>query len=276
MYAKIRQALLATSVMLACTTASQAADLALKAVKAPVGPAYSWTGFYAGLNFGYGVSDNKMSSSSVVVLPTSGEFGNVSSSTDSIDPRGVIGGAQIGYNWQLGPSWLIGVETDFQGAGQKDSFTSSILANAGGVAQATTTTTQNKVDWFGTVRARTGAVVGNTLLYATGGFAYGRVEASQTISRVPGAAGSGSYTGFGAASGTKGGWTIGAGAETKLAGNWTAKLEYLYVDLGSLQNNYSNVLTSGGAIGSALTNYTTSTQFHDHIIRAGVNYAFGG
>ena len=135
-------------------------------------------------------------------------------------------------------------------------------------------TDEQKIGWLATARARVGAAYGYTLWYVTGGAAWAGVKTSSTFQ----ATGSPVFiSGPGSAdfSQTKDGWAVGGGVETALAwmgaANWSAKLEYLYVDLGSVSNSYS----VAQAPGSFYTISSTS-NLHDHIVRAGLNYRFGG
>jgi outer membrane immunogenic protein len=152
------------------------------------------------------------------------EWGSVSNT--GAKPSGVAGGITGGYNWQSGPI-VFGLETDLQATGADDRFASYKFSNP----------------WFGTVRGRIGYAFNNVLLYGTAGLAYGSLQVEQ----------------FGLQqSQTAVGWTAGVGAEVGIYQNWTAKIEYLYVDLSS--NNY------------VLTNGTNGLDFGT--VRIGVNYHF--
>ena len=153
----------------------------------PPGPAYAaapfngynWNGAYVGVNLGY-------------------QWGQVTN-WGSAKPSGVMGGGQVGYNWQFG-QFVLGAEADLQGSGANDTFAAYKFSNP----------------WFGTVRGRAGYAMNNVLIYATGGLAYGggRVELgafNETQTHL--------------------GWTLGAGLEVGLTPNWSAKAEYLYVRL---------------------------------------------
>ncbi|WP_159726110.1 outer membrane protein [Methylosinus sp. Ce-a6] len=163
--------------------AAHAADLPYRKdapVFAPPPPVFSWTGAYVGLNIGGGFkADNSF-----------GAAGDVS---------GVVGGGQIGYNYQISPLFVVGLETDFQGT----SLRSSGFLNP-----------NVSLPWFGTVRGRVGLALldSQLLVYGTGGFAYGELN-----------------TPFG--SDTRTGWTAGGGVEWAFLPNWSAKVEYLYTDL---------------------------------------------
>jgi outer membrane immunogenic protein len=139
-------------------------------------------------------------------------------------PSGFAGGVQAGYNWQSGP-WVFGVEGDLQATGADDTFAPWKFSNP----------------WFGTVRGRAGYAFSNIYLYGTGGLAFGELRAET----------------FGL-SDTSAGWTVGAGAEFGLVQNWTAKIEYLYVDLSN--SNFSITGVSNG--------------YRFGLVRAGVNYHF--
>jgi len=141
-------------------------------------------------------------------------------------PSGFAGGVQAGYNWQTGP-WVFGVEGDIQATGAEDTFAPWKFSNP----------------WFGTVRGRVGYALSNILFYGTGGLAFGELRA----------------TTFGLSeSHTNAGWTAGVGAEMGFAPNWSAKVEYLYVDLAN-----SNFVITGASNG-----------YRFGLIRAGVNYHF--
>jgi outer membrane immunogenic protein len=126
-------------------------------------------------------------------------------------------------------------------------------------------TLTQKIDWFGTVRGRIGVLATpRVLLYATGGLAYGEVNSSESIGIVPSVF---------STSSTNVGYTIGAGIEGAIGGNWTAKLEYLYVDLGRVSGSFATPTAALGG-GTITSNY--SSRVTDNVLRAGVNYKFGG
>jgi outer membrane immunogenic protein len=172
-------------------TAAPAADLGYKK-QAPVAysraPAFSWTGFYVGANLGYG-------------------FGKVTGLSGSRfkDTGGVIGGGQIGYNYQIGQI-VLGAEADLSATGIKAN--NSVTGVAG---------SKISQPYIGTVRARAGYAMGQFLPYLTGGFAYGK-----THYKVPG---------VGTADTTNYGYALGGGVEYAFTNNVTARVEGLYVDL---------------------------------------------
>jgi len=172
------------AVLVAALIASPAAAADLSYRKAPAFAAapfnaYNWNGAYVGVNLGY-------------------QWGKVTNWGGG-EPKGVMGGGQIGYNWQFN-QFVLGLEADVQGSAANDMFAPFKFSNP----------------WFGTVRGRAGYAMNNILLYVTGGLAYGggRVEFAG-ISETQ----------------THAGWTVGGGVEVGLTPNWTAKAEYLYVRL---------------------------------------------
>ena len=152
---------------------------------------------------------------------------------------GVVGGAQIGYNYQLTPLFVVGLETDFQG---------SSVGGGGNQGWGAT----RSVDWFGTVRGRAGVSMLNAqlLLYGTGGFAYGDLRLN--------------YGWLGSQARTGTGWTAGGGLEYAFLPNWSAKVEYLYTNIGA---NYDSIYVAPFIVES-------QQRAHLNTVRAGVNYRF--
>jgi len=172
-------------------------------------------------------------------------------------PDGWLGGGQIGFNWQTGPL-VLGVEVDGQWSGQQDTAcVNSCTVNGGTIILA------QKLNSFATARARIGYAANAWLWYVTGGAAWGSV--SNTVSFPP-------FGGFSFDQG-KWGWVAGGGVETALWGNWTAKFEYLYMDLGGAAGAANFVVNPNFQI---VENVIGTTTFRDHIFRVGLNYKFGG
>jgi outer membrane immunogenic protein len=242
----MKKLLLAGVAFAALSGSAVAADLAARPAYAPP-PVYSWTGLYWGVNVGYSWGQDKRDAT----LLGAGTF----SASQKVD--GAVGGFQSGYNYQFG-QWVLGFETDIQASGQKGGTTVQVLA-----APLTTITTDHKLSWFGTSRTRLGVLwTPNVLLYGTAGVAYGQVKDTATANAV----------GIGSATSTfkdvKAGWTAGAGVEGVIGGGWTAKVEYLYIDLGKTEQTLAT---------PALGQFITETRrFTDNIVRVGFNYRWGG
>lgn len=235
-----------------------AADLPVKApVKAPVVAAYNWTGCYFGGNVGYSWGRTQGD----VNVPN---LDTIFSLTDlfpfSLHPKGVIGGGQIGCNWQNNV-WVLGLETDFQGSAEKDTTNFSSFAFGEGFNQSI----EAKIEWFGTARGRVGYLITPTLmLYGTGGLAYGKTTFTDNVVQNLFGGGITSATSL-SGSKTRVGWTLGGGAEGALFNwnDWTWKVEYLYVNLGS---------QGGSGIDPIIGPYTWNAKFTDNVLRVGLNY----
>ena len=169
--------------------------------------------------------------------------GGSSVASESIGLDGAFVGGQIGANVQTG-SIVWGVEADIQkswiGGDERWAF------------PGLTVTAEVEVDWFATLRGRVGIAHGPSLFFLTGGIAHGEGTGKLTIN---GASGS--------ASDDRTGWTVGAGYEAALGDNWSWKLEYLYIDYGTEKTNL------GGG-------FSAESSIHNHIVRVGLNYRFGG
>lgn len=262
--------------ILASTALCVTSGFAQTADAAPPVP-YSWTGFYVGGNLGYswGKADTTAAVSPFSqVAPVVFNFPGGSSSTP-VKPNGFIGGGQIGYNWQFAPSWLTGIEADWQWSGQKASklggFTGATTDCSSAICAFTNTTDITaKLSWFGTVRGRVGVVSNNMLFYGTGGLAYGKVLVSGTNTLSLNDVGNAITTTYSTPfsySKTKAGYVVGGGIEGAIGmSNWTWKVEYLHIDLGSI---------GGGSFGSVPV-VTLSDKFTDEIFRIGINYRFAG
>jgi outer membrane immunogenic protein len=207
----------------------------------PLLPPYTWTGFYIGANGGFG-GNNVNYSATVAGFPANA----------TLNSSGFLGGGQAGFNWQVSPLWVIGVETDFDGT--------DISSNASATGPFATATAGTKVDWFGTVRGRAGFLVApNVLLYGTGGWAYGHTTSSASAVLLGAGAGVSS-------SSTQNGWTAGGGLEYAFNPWLSFKTEYRYVDLGTAN-------LASGAVGPVVFSVNEKTTFHT--VTAGLNFKFG-
>jgi len=195
----------------AMATPSSAADLPRPAYKAPLysPTVFSWSGFYIGLNGGYGWGNSNWTN----VLGTTGDF----------KTTGYLFGGTLGYNLQTG-SFVWGLETDLDWSNIKGTSTAGLYCGLAGLLAGCET----RNTWLGTARGRIGYAFDRWLPYVTGGLAYGGIKMTP-----PAIFGVGETK-------TKLGWALGAGVEYAFMGAWSVKVEYLFADLGTAQCSASN------------------------------------
>lgn len=251
-------------------------------VAAPPSPVYGWTGFYAGVNVGGGWTDR----TSVANAPNDAfaEFFFASQAVrptgDSFKSSGVLGGVQLGYNYQFDRNWVAGLETDFQFADISGSG-STVLAPPAFVFS----TASEQIKYFGTVRARLGYLPTEKLLiFATGGFAYAQINHSGGVTTGNNSAifftlgnqsilcGLGFPPGCFAGSQDRftPGYTVGGGVEYALWQNWTVKGEYLFAQFKDTVTSVSATAPFAPVPTSYTANFTTNLN----IVRIGLNYKF--
>jgi outer membrane immunogenic protein len=215
----------------------------------PVYVANTWAGFYVGINGGYGVEAN--SKNITYTAPVTGFVGT----SDGFDTRGGFGGGQIGYNWQSG-HLVFGIEADIQGSGLKDQFNVTVASNGGPLG----VNARQELDFFGTVRGRLGFAFDRTLIYATGGLAYGGVNDHILLAN-------GGATALLSKDVTETGFAIGGGLERYFSSAWSGKFEYQFIDLG--REHLSGTSTNGVFLKSSGIDETF------HTFRIGLNYHIG-
>ena len=239
----MKKLLLAATALIALGLGANAADLPMRSAPAPIiaaVPIFTWTGFYVGVNAGYGWNSNSNNNS--YYDPLLSNYGGGGG-----DDGGFVGGGQVGYNYQIN-QFVIGVETDIQYAdiGSNGGYFGSVYGN------------NDSGNWFGTLRVRAGFAFDRALIYATGGFAYGDVgNRNSFVSPLV----QNYYYDNGNSTNT--GWTLGAGFEYAFTNNLTARIEGLYVSLDSDSNNS----VYAGA-------YNRSDKGEFGVVRAGLNYKF--
>lgn len=234
----------------------------------------TWTGFYIGANGGFasGHVDGGLETSPCATgCPVARDLANFPGDSN-VGISGGFGGGQIGYNWQTGQI-VWGVETDFQGASIRGSDLFDGHAWPGGWEWDKQIDT--KVDWFGTVRARVGYDFAGWLPYVTGGLAYGHDRMSEAVTQHSGTGGPVYNSGVGSFDETRVGWTAGAGIEYAFTRNWSAKFEYLHVDLGNKNSVFTgNMLTPAGTYAGAWAQDGLNSRLDFDAFRIGVNYRF--
>jgi outer membrane immunogenic protein len=222
---------IAALALLATPLSAEAADMprpVYKGVRSVVAY-YNWTGFYLGANAGYGFGTSNWD-----IGPGLETF--------NTSPKGAMYGFTFGYNYQVG-SVVWGIEGDYDWSVVNGSSTCFV-----GLAVCET---RNR--YLATIRGRLGYAFDRFLPYITGGAAYGDVEGNVSVAGVT----------IGSQKVDRLGWTAGVGLEYAFLGNWTAKLEYLYVDLGTASVTFAGVLPA-------------NITFKENIVRVGLNYKFSG
>jgi outer membrane immunogenic protein len=218
--------LIGAAVFVMCGAGGFAADMPVrgpiaKAPPAAAVPLFNWSGFYWGGLAGYGFGDSQHTDA-------------LGAASNEFDTNGWLLGGTVGYNWQAGAG-VLGVEGDLSWADIDGSDT----APGGSV--------QTDIAWLGTARVRAGVASSQALWYATGGAAFGKVE--------------GNFANGPSGGKTRTGWTAGGGVEGLVAQNWTAKVEYLYADLGD-----KRTYNTGGV--------PVDVDYATHIVRVGLNYKY--
>ncbi|MDB5571428.1 MAG: porin family protein [Hyphomicrobiales bacterium] len=275
----MRKLLLSSVALASMSAAAFAADLPRReAAPAPApiyaAPIFTWTGFYVGLNAGVAFGGDR---GNLGIIATgdqstyySTEYNRYYGALGRNDDNNTAftGGVQAGYNWQFG-AMVLGIETDinYRGHSNNDSFGFAIPSTGYSFAY----NGDKGGNWFGTLRPRIGFAMDRTLLYVTGGLAYGKTGGGgsayvyETATGIP----LNGYSWGSSNSGTNWGWTLGAGVEHAFSNNWTAKLEYLYVDLDKGDK------TLVGPVGTPIT-FVNDRKDTFSVVRVGLNYKFGG
>ena len=216
-------------------------------------PIFNWTGFYIGGHLGGGWSDD----SAKAALTGAGAFDPAVIANNA---SGIVGGGQIGYNWQFTSNWLLGIEGDLSGT-NIHAFGTAPFAS-GGIPyppelhhEAT-----RDINWLASIRGRLGYTSNHWLVYVTGGGAWGSINYRTNITLVVPLTPQSFDT-------TSSGGVIGGGVEYAVTSNWTARVEYLHYDFGD---------TTVANVPAAAPNAALITTFNNKIdvVRAGVNYKF--
>jgi outer membrane immunogenic protein len=288
----MKKTILASTALVGLTFGASAADLPRRAappVYAPAIPVFTWTGFYVGVNAGYGFNTRDNESNVLFVPPGTFAAAGVPfaattgtlTSVGNGDSRngGFVGGGQVGFNYQLTPGAgvVFGFEADAQYADlnrRNDQLASlGIFTPAAGSPGtppgfvAASPFANQGVDWFGTARGRLGYAFDRFMIYGTGGLAYGNGRNNNSF---------GCGFAVDCSNDVRIGWTAGGGVEYAFTNNISAKLEGLYVSLDRRNNG-------GSVVGfDAARTYTVANGLDNRrddsfaVVRAGLNFKFGG
>jgi len=251
----MKKILLTAALIAVGSISANAADLGARPyTKAPIAdPAYDWSGFYIGVNAGYGWGHNHHDD----LTPGGGywtEKVGMVGHRQTVDPRGAVYGGQIGYNWQAA-NWVFGLEGQFNGASVKRTDISIFYPGENFLSA--------KIDSFATATARIGYAFNNWLPYIKGGYAAAHLKTNDfdiygdTLDH----------------SAWRSGYVVGAGLEYAFAPNWTFGVEYNYMDFGGKS-------FAGRDIYSTTGTPTDPESFNDKLkfstVTARLSYKFGG
>jgi outer membrane immunogenic protein len=251
----VRKLVLASAALIALISASPgfAADLPAKTYpRAPVyvpPPIYNWNGWYIGGNVGWGWANL----GSTEIAPGSFDF-PIGTAFTRNNMNGFLGGVQTGFNWQAAPNFVVGLEGEYSWADITGNATTVSLVS--GFSSAV----DAKIKDFALFTGRLGYAADNWLFYVKGGGAW-----AQASSTGVGTLASGTLFETTSTSSNRTGWTIGAGVEWGFAPNWSAKLEYNYIDFGS-----TNIAVLGTV--SGVTNISSTATVN--VVKGGINYRF--
>jgi outer membrane immunogenic protein len=256
----LKNAIAAAAALLATTTLASAADMAVKARPAPIPvEIWSWTGFYIGAHVGAGWGETESTLTGIsTVPPIGGGLGAFTLPFSQTSYSGFLGGVQAGANWQAG--WaVIGVQGDFAGADIKGTSPCFVVLGC-----------TTKTDWLATVSGRVGAVVlDRGLVYAKGGVAW--MNSTHSVA-APNFGLGGAFTGnLTSKEVTHFGWLVGLGTEWMITRNWTAFIEYNYIEFE--KTNQAFPINLGVGAPFAL-NVNADLKNNLSIAKVGVNYKF--
>jgi outer membrane immunogenic protein len=249
----MKKVIVAAALASLVATPALAADMLVKkAPPPPPAPTWSWTGFYVGANVGGGWAKSDWFED----VSGSGGGGPAGFQDASIRAPGVLGGGQMGYDWQTG--WTVfGIQADADAAGLRGSNTSCFPEVTGATQSCNT-----KIDAMGTVTGRIGAAFDRTLVYVLGGFAWEHERLANPGNSIP------SLQPFNAVfSGTRAGATVGAGLERALTGNWSAFVQYNYISFGRRALMFTD-------LDGTVPPFTEIIREDIHVIKVGLNYRF--
>jgi outer membrane immunogenic protein len=238
----------------------------------PPPPAPTWSGFYVGVNGGYG--GDRFVYPFDVNAPVLGGL-NLLNGSASLTSSGFLAGGQIGYNYQFPTSNIVlGVEADADWTSIRGQLGLNANVPAGGIAgpagASLSAVAGSHVEYFGTARARLGYAFNNIMPYVTGGFAWGETNSYYNINAALLGAGGGLA---GSEHNGQDGWTAGAGLEYQITPNLTFKTEYLYVNLGThtlLAGDIGNLV----GVAPVGVNFDIRERTTMNVVRAGLDYKF--
>jgi outer membrane immunogenic protein len=260
----MKKLFLATTAFVAIAVPAGAADLRMPVKAAPVvvPTCANFGGGYIGANVGWGYHNYKYHDKGNLVQTIDDDLATSANLTDDRWNAGV----QIGYNWQSRCT-VFGIEADWSWTNTRPGDT--FLDGDGGTQDSFSI--ESRMRWFGTVRAKTGVVVDNLLLYVTGGFAYARFNRDLLVNEDAPAT-----SALFSSSNTRWGWTAGVGTEWAITSNWSLKSEFLYMRFVDDDTSFAAVTVNGINFGVPGRTYVFNHHDEVWVTRIGINYRWGG
>jgi outer membrane immunogenic protein len=224
---------------------------ATRALTLSTAPGHNWTGFYLGPQIGGAWTNTELFDPTGTLAPP-----NIAGSVFRVDADGFIAGGQVGFNHQAG-AWVLGIEAQ----GGMGDVTGSIQPINAPPPFDTSTRLSSDIDWLATVTARVGFALGSSLPYVKAGWAWAgesyALDATLVGAPIPTTP----------SDRTRSGWVIGAGVEWSVAGPWSARLEYSFMDFGTEGDSFAPA-----APGLAPTPFAADLEIHS--VTLSVNYRF--
>jgi outer membrane immunogenic protein len=257
----------AAAALLATAGMASAADMAVKARPVLPAPVWTWTGFYIGAHVGAGWGETESTLTGINVGPPAGPLAATFAVPFNQNSRsGFLGGVQAGYNWQSG--WAVfGVQGDFAGADIKGTTPCALIAIL---------TCTSKTDWLATVSGRLGAVVlDRGLVYVKGGAAW--MNTNHSVSFPNFGPGGGLINNLNVVNKDSNtwGWLVGFGTEWQITPNWTAFVEYNYIEFDKQNEGFGlNPTISAAVLGGSPVTINADIKNTLSIAKVGVNYKF--
>ena len=258
---------------------AQATDMPVKALP-PVAQGVNWTGFYVGGHIGYGWADKDFSLPDIAGQKfgdCSGkhqecfDFSKLGSPALSHKLAGLLGGVQAGFNLQSG-AFVYGVEGELSWTGMKEDSLSKLgefrFVNCWyDTRKEIDLQAHTEVNWVATIAGRVGYAIDRVLIYAKGGVAFADQDYNWVVTKGSKDLATAKF------SDTRTGWIVGGGAEWKLGHNWSAKLEYNYMDFGTETLNVATSVCLNGQCSKK--DVRVDIDEHMHVVKLGINYRFG-
>jgi outer membrane immunogenic protein len=271
----MKKFLLSSAVAVVCIGPVYAADMSTPYKAPPMfAPLPSWTGFYVGVNGGYGWSHGTTTETPFQNFPPIAGIGLVVPGASlGQNVNGALFGVHGGYNWQTS-AWVWGVEGDFDASGMSNSAQIVMPDPIGGSGGTATDglMVQQQVQWLASARARLGYTFGSSMLYVTGGGAWESLRTKSMLSTDT-SAGVFSQSGTATNTSTRSGYAVGVGYEWMITNNWIARTEYLHYGFtggNTFANSVTCTLVAGGACGGNILSKTNNID----AVRAALSYKF--